>query len=412
MYTDRLSKKQIILKVLIFILINSFVSIPFLAFSQTVAVPNTSPEAASYHHLSNLIWIANIIFGICTATAFVYFSWSLKVLRYLSKITGEKKYLLLLFFAALFFLIQWIIRLPLLRIRNIAFGKLTASKGESLFQWTAAQFGESFIFGITLISATMFIYWLINISSKYWWLWSWFYFSLLSLIFLFMEPFFKNYEPIGNSPIELKIAAIAKKTSIPLHSIVLESGGEEGRVIGLGPTRKIILNKNLFQTRDEKWTVQTVAHEAKHFVKDDNLKGFLAITLFLFVIFLILKTVSGYVIQKRSNTLGFNTINNPAFMPLAFIILTLTYLIAQPALNKFRQHVEFEADRFGLELTHENKALGQMIASWSTEYKGHVAKPSRFYMLFRASHPSDAERINFANTYFPWNEGKSLIYKK
>jgi len=92
--------------------------------------------------------------------------------------------------------------------------------------------------------------------------------------------------------------------------------------------------------------------------------------------------------------------------------LILTYLVAFPSVNKYRKYVEFEADRFGLEMTQENEALAKMVSSWSTESKNRITEPSVFYMFFRASHPSDAERISFANEYFPWRNGKPLVYGK
>lgn len=412
MYVSKLQGKYSFLKPRIFIAVNLLLFIPALVFSQTVLVPEAGVAAAIYHQLSNLIWISNIVLALLVSLAFLYFGWGLKVLEFIEIRMSKRKYLLMLVFAAFYYLVQWAIRLPLLRIRSNSFYKLTSAESDSVLKWSGIQLADSLSFGVILILVTLLLFWLINKSPKNWWLWTWGLFSVFSFLFLIGEPLLKNYEPIGNSIIELKIAEIAKRASIPLSSIVLESGGVDGHVIGLGPTRQIILNKDLFSTRDEKWTIQTIAHEAKHFVKDDNVKGFFAITLFLFVMLLILKVVSHLILKKYSNTLGFNAINQPAFLPLAFFIVTFTYLIAQPGLNKFRQHVEFEADRFGLELTHENNAQGQMVASWATEFKGRVSKPSHFYMLFRSSHPSDAERINFANTYFPWKEGKPLVYEK
>ena len=70
-----------------------------------------------------------------------------------------------------------------------------------------------------------------------------------------------------------------------------------------------------------------------------------------------------------------------------------------PPVNAFRQHVEFEADRYGLELTHENEVLAEMVSSWTAKSNLRMPNPSLFFMLFRSSHPSDATRISFANEY-------------
>jgi hypothetical protein len=39
-----------------------------------------------------------------------------------------------------------------------------------------------------------------------------------------------------------------------------------------------------------------------------------------------------------------------------------------------------------------------------------VADWDTFFVIFRATHPSNAERIRFGNTYHPWDEGKPLAY--
>jgi STE24 endopeptidase len=81
------------------------------------------------------------------------------------------------------------------------------------------------------------------------------------------------------------------------------------------------------------------------------------------------------------------------------LVLNIMFLIALPPINMFRQHVEFEADLYGLELTHQNQALAEMVSNWTTRSKHRVPNPSLFFMLFRSSHPSDATRISLANEF-------------
>jgi STE24 endopeptidase len=88
------------------------------------------------------------------------------------------------------------------------------------------------------------------------------------------------------------------------------------------------------------------------------------------------------------------------------LLLSALWLATLPFFNLFARHIELEADRFGLELTHQNHAVAMMFAGqtdlspdWDT-----------FFLVFEATHPSNAVRINFANTYKPWEQGKSLVY--
>jgi STE24 endopeptidase len=40
-----------------------------------------------------------------------------------------------------------------------------------------------------------------------------------------------------------------------------------------------------------------------------------------------------------------------------------------------------------------------------------VPRPGPFYTLWRSSHPSAAERIEFANRYRPWSDGGAGKYE-
>jgi hypothetical protein len=81
--------------------------------------------------------------------------------------------------------------------------------------------------------------------------------------------------------------------------------------------------------------------------------------------------------------------------------------VGLPAFNAVQRHAELEADRFALELTHENRGEALLQAHYSkyklNEYYG-------FYRVWRANHPSQAERVRLANTYHPWDNGGALVY--
>jgi len=79
-----------------------------------------------------------------------------------------------------------------------------------------------------------------------------------------------------------------------------------------------------------------------------------------------------------------------------------------PFFNLFARHIEIEADRFGLELTHENQATAMMFAK--DAQSDLPPEWDAFFLTFRATHPSAGERICFANTYKPWEQGVPLAY--
>lgn len=366
-----------------------------------VVIPTPTQQAVDYHNVSNVTWGVNAILTLLLPVVFLILGLGNRIS---DKFRKYGKYLTFVIFATIFFILNWLIQLPLERIRTTTRNQLENNPSPPILQWIFDQFLGSLPLIIVSILAVLFVYWLINKSPQKWWLWATGVFSFLFLVFLVVEPLTISHKPLGQTPVEVKISELAEQIGIPKDSIVLENCEpfdkcEIAHVSGLGPTRLILLNQEIFQNYPESWTIQTFAHESKHFVKDDNLTGWFVLTIILLFCFWLLDRICDAITQRSSNRLGFTSIGQAAALPLMILILNVMYLIALPPVNLFRQHVEFEADRFGLELTHENEALVEMASSWTTKSKLRMPDPSRFFMLFRSSHPSDADRITFANEY-------------
>lgn len=386
--------RTIVAGVLILLLVVSVLSNP-------ADLPTATDQALDYHNLSDLAWGVNKVLTLLLLAIFVIIGSTTHIS---GKLLAYGKYAASLFLAVIIFTLNWLIQLPFERIRTTARNQLEDDPNLPLLQWIFSQFLASLPFIIFSVVAALSVFWLINKSPRKWWLWTAAVFSFLFLFYLVIEPLTIDHQPLGQTPIEVKISELAEKIGVPRDSIVLENCEpfdkcDMAHVSGLGPTRLILLNKGLLENYPETWTIQTFAHESKHYLKDDNLTGWAVLTLIFLALFWFLDRICRVIIARFSTRLGFASMAHAAALPLVILVLHIMYLIALPPINIFRQHVEFEADRFGLELTHENKAFTEMVSSWAAESKLHTANPSLFFMLFRSSHPSDATRISFANEY-------------
>lgn len=394
--------RTIVAGVLILLLVVSVLSNP-------ADLPTATDQALDYHNLSDLAWGVNKVLTLLLLAIFVIIGSTTHIS---GKLLTYGKYVASLFLAVIIFTLNWLIQLPFERIRTTARNQLEDDPNLPLLQWIFSQFLASLPFIIFSVVAALSVFWLINKSPRKWWLWTAAVFSFLFLFYLVIEPLTIDHQPLGQTPIEVKISELAEKIGVPRDSIVLENCEpfdkcDMAHVSGLGPTRLILLNKGLLENYPETWTIQTFAHESKHYLKDDNLTGWAVLTLIFLALFWFLDRICRVIIARFSTRLGFASMAHAAALPLVILVLHIMYLIALPPINIFRQHVEFEADRFGLELTHENKAFTEMVSSWAAESKLHTANPSLFFMLFRSSHPSDATRISFANEISFSSEGRS-----
>ena len=317
-------------------------------------------------------------------------------------------------FALLYFLLDRLVRLPIAFLWDRAYNDASGVPNRDFVPWLGDHVSGWLapIIGLTLVA--IIAYWLMGKSARYWWLWASAAVSIAVLAFLLAEPYTQTYRPLGNAPLDQRIAELAARSGIPRSAILVEncvpaSSCPPGRVIGLGPTRVMLLNDALLAQNPESWTLQIVAHEAKHFVKDDNIKAFILLSALAFAALGIAHLAGHLIVARWPKLIGFSEFSSPASLPLVVVLLSAFYVVALPPVNAFRQQVELEADRFALELTRENHVQGQMLASAVGEL-GRVAEWSTFFSLFRASHPSVAERVRLSNSYYPWQEGKPLKY--
>jgi Zn-dependent protease with chaperone function len=223
---------------------------------------------------------------------------------------------------------------------------------------------------------------------------------------VWVEPLTTTYKPLDDRPLETRIEALAARCGIP-HIPVFVGGNSTG-VTGLGPTNRIVLQTNLASVETPDQIEFTIGHELKHYVMGDNWKALAIIAAFLLAAFWLTDRLGRAAIRRFSRRWGFSELSDPASLPLIVFMLTFIWLAILPFFNLFSRHIELEADRFGLELTHQNHAAAMIFVR--DAHTDLAPDWGTFFLIFRATHPSIATRIEFANTYKPWEHGAPLVY--
>jgi STE24 endopeptidase len=109
--------------------------------------------------------------------------------------------------------------------------------------------------------------------------------------------------------------------------------------------------------------------------------------------------------RRYRDRLGFDSFADVAALPLLIMLIEVAFLVLSPVGLAYSRQQEHEADRYALELTRANHAAAAAHVKLQTENLGNP-RPGLLYKIFRASHPSAGERIDFANTYHPWRNGQ------
>jgi len=152
-----------------------------------------------------------------------------------------------------------------------------------------------------------------------------------------------------------------------------------------------------------------MGHEMGHYVLGHLVQGILVASVLIFVTLLLIHLISRPLLRRFGRRFGFDQLSDIASLPLLLLLVNVFSLFVMPIGLTFSRHIEHEADRFGLEITRDNHAAAQSFVELQKENLG-VPWPDWFYKLWRGSHPSEGERIDFCNEYRPWETGQPLKY--
>jgi len=181
-------------------------------------------------------------------------------------------------------------------------------------------------------------------------------------------------------------------------------------VTGLGGTKRIVLWDTLLASLDRKETLFVMGHEMGHYVLHHVIIGCLLISLVYALGLFLIDRAGRSMIARFKARFGFARLEDVGAIPVFLLLFDLLFFVSAPVLNAHSRYQEHEADRFALELTRDNRAAALGFVKLQTDNLG-VPYPYFMDKLWRHSHPPLGERIEFANTYRPWENGQAGRYE-
>jgi STE24 endopeptidase len=138
-----------------------------------------------------------------------------------------------------------------------------------------------------------------------------------------------------------------------------------------------------------------------HYALGHVVRSILLSSIVTFVGLFLVDLVGRWLVHRHRDRLGFDQLADIASVPLMMMLLSAAFLLLSPVGLAYSRYQEHEADRYALDLTRSNHAAGTAHVKLLSENLGYP-RPGLLYKIFRASHPSAGERIDFANSYHPW----------
>jgi STE24 endopeptidase len=231
---------------------------------------------------------------------------------------------------------------------------------------------------------------------------------------IWIEPLFNDFGPMKDKAFESRILALADRASIEGSRVFEVEKSVETRTVnayvtGFLGTKRIVLWDTLLAKLDDREVLLVMGHEMGHYVLG-HVRQFLILgpVVVLFGLWVVHRLASGLIARYRGR-FGFSELADVASVPLMALLFSVVSLALSPVLLAVSRHNEHEADRFGLEITHDNRDCATAFVKLQQENLS-VPRPGLLYKLWRASHPPLGERIDFCNEYRPWETGEPLEY--
>ena len=261
---------------------------------------------------------------------------------------------------------------------------------------------------------------LIRRSPRRWWVYCSLFVGVVVFFMAFVgpiwiAPLFNHFGPMQDKELEADIAALAQRAGIEGARIYQVDMSADNKLInayvaGLGSTKRIVLWDTLIAklNRDEVRVV--MAHEMGHYVLRHVMIGCLLSALLYAGSFWLAYLLGNRIISKFKHRLGFENLSDLGAIPLLLLFIAVFMFLGAPLDNAASRYVEHEADRFALEMTHDNRASALSFVKLQQENLD-VPRPAFLVKVWGLDHPTLGERIDFANTYHPWITGEAGRYE-
>ncbi len=387
--------------------------------SAPVPVPEPSEKAMRYYRSGVVLWVVGLVWGLLVPAALLFSGASARI-RSLASRTVRGSWLLTIgLYCALLLVLLFLLDLPLSYYAGFVRPHAYDLSSQTLGKWLGDAVKG---LGVSVAGGVLFLwvpYLLLARSPRRWWL----YTALLALPFFFfmamiapvwIDPLFNDFGPMADKELEARILALAERSGIEGSRVFevdksVDTKTVNAYVTGFLGTKRIVLWDTILAKLEPEEILFVMGHEMGHYVLGHVVRSVFFAFLLLLVALWVIHRIAGRLIERYRDRFGFERLSDVASVPLLMLLFGLIFFVAEPLAMTYSRSQEHEADRFGLELTRDNRAGAMAFVKLQHENLSNP-RPAAIDKIWRWSHPTLAERIEFCNAYRPWESGRPLRY--
>lgn len=360
-------------------------------------------RAKRYAFWRHLLFIAAFFYLLIWLILFLAGGWSVNLKQWLSTVTANY-YLLVALYLVVFIIFMELVMLPLNFVSDFWLEHYFSLSNEKLTTWVLDELKGLFLSLVLFLPLALVIYYFIQLTSNFWWVYAAIIWSLYSVFIAFIAPIvimplFNKFEPLKDEEMTEEIKKLARKAGLKITQVLVTDMSKRTKkanayFAGVGRTKRVVLGDTLINNFSPSEILAVIAHELGHWAK-----GHINKNLYLNVA---VGFVSFYLVDKFLNFgvdyFQLDNKTNIASFPLFILGFLLLSAVLMPAMNAISRYFETEADLFELELLRQPEAT---ISCFKKLGEQNLADPDPHPLIefLFYSHPSLSKRIKRAQTW-------------
>jgi STE24 endopeptidase len=383
--------------------------------------PEKLKHAEALNRDDNWLWAIGMVWGLVYLLLFLRLHWAARMSRFAAGIAPRPWVQGLIFLPLLIIAIR-LLNLPL----SLAWHHLGLAYGLSIERWPAWAWDwtKGLLVNMaisTLVGSLLFA--IVRHSPRRWWLWFW----LLSLPLmlagafaepLIIDPLFNHFEPLSRSHPELvaQLEQVVKRsgeTIAPDHMFLMKASEKTTQmnayVTGFGSSKRVVVWDTSLKKSTPDEVLFIFGHELGHYVLGDVVHGLMMAAAGSLLALWLAFHIVHWLVRRFGARWQVPAVEDWSAIVVLLLVFNVFSILSAPIGNTISRYVEHRADVYGQEIVHGIVADPQATGVHSFQTMGEesldIPDPNRWMVFWTYSHPSTADRAQFARDYDPWQPG-------